>query len=398
MNILFLTQVLPYPLDAGPKMRIYYVLRYLAQHHRVTLVSFVRGAKDEQNAEHLRSFLHAVHTVPIQRAVWRDAYFFAASVLTNEPFLIVRDHVDAMHALIRQLVTQEHFDAVHADQLGMAQYATRLPLAKTLDEHNAVYTIVERMARNEMSLPRRWVMLREYQLLQRYEARVCKQFDYVLTVTEEDRRALHELDATLPITVMPICLDTDALPRVARSAYARHIICVGGMFYPPNVDGIVWFAQNVFPLVKPVCPDSELLVVGARPAPALLRLAEQDARIRVTGYVDDPTTLMRDSAVFIVPLRAGGGMRVKILDAWSRGVPMVTTTIGCEGIAVRDGENILIADEPRAFADAVIRLIQNPAQGQRLADAGRTWVEQHYHWRAVYPALDALYPRQGQMQ
>ncbi|MBI5302399.1 MAG: glycosyltransferase [Chloroflexi bacterium] len=392
MKILFLTQILPYPLDAGPKMRIYYVLRYLAQRHRVTLVSFVRGEKDEQNAGHLRSFLHAVHTVPIQRAAWRDAYFFAMSVLRGQPFLIARDQVDAMRATIARLSATERFDAVHADQLGMAQYALNFPGAKVLDEHNAVWTIVERMWRNEKSLPQRLVMQREWQVLKKYEARVCQQFDHILTVTAEDCRILQSLDASLPITVMPICIDTDKLPRVTRASNARHIICVGGMFYPPNVDGIVWFAQNVFPLVKPVCPDSDLVVVGARPAPALLRLAEQDARVRVTGYVDDPTELLSESAVFIVPLRAGGGMRVKILDAWSRGVPMVTTTIGCEGIAVRDGENILIADEPRAFADAVIRLIQQPALGQQIADNGRHWVEQRYHWRAVYPLLDQIYP------
>jgi glycosyltransferase involved in cell wall biosynthesis len=392
MRILFLTQILPYPLDAGPKMRIYYVLRYLAQRHRVTLVSFVRNEQDEQNAEHLRSFLSAVYTVPIKRSRVRDVFFFAASLAQDQPFLIARDHVAEMHALIARLVAAQSFDAVHADQLGMAQYAVGLPTVKVLDEHNAVWTIVERMWRNESFLPRRLLMQREWRALKKYETCVCKQFDHILTVTEEDRRALNLLGENLPITTMPICIDPTALPRVEQAPEARHLICIGGMFYPPNVDGIVWFAQNVFPLVKPICPDSELLVVGARPAPALLRLSEQDPRVRVTGYVDDPTPLLRESAVFIVPLRAGGGMRVKILDAWSRGIPIVSTTIGCEGIAVRDGENILIADEPHTFADAVTRIIQNPTFGRQLADNGRRWVEERYHWRRIYPALDKIYP------
>lgn len=392
MHILFLTQILPYPLDAGPKTRIYYVLRYLAQRHRVTLVSFVRNEQDEQNAAHLRSFLSAVYTVPIKRSRARDLFFFAASLAQDRPFLIARDHVAEMHAVIARLVASESFDAVHADQLGMAQYAVGLPTFKVLDEHNAVWTIVERLWQNERSLPRRLVMQREWRALRKYEASVCKQFDHILTVTEEDRRALKVLNGNLSITTMPICIDPAALPRVEQLPKAQHVICVGGMFYPPNVDGIVWFAHNVFPLIKSTCADTDLLVVGARPAPALLRLAEQDARVRVTGYADDPTPLLRESAVFIVPLRAGGGMRVKILDAWSRGIPIVSTTIGCEGIDVRDGENILIADEPRDFADAVTRIIQNPTFGRQLADNGRRWVEERYHWRKVYPALDKIYP------
>lgn len=392
MHILFLTQILPYPVDAGPKMRIYYVLRYLAQRHRITLVSFVRNEKDEQNAEHLRSFLSAVYTVPIKRSRVRDVFFFAASLVHHQPFLIVRDHVVEMHQLIARLVASQSFDAVHADQLGMAQYAVGLPTVKVLDEHNAVWTIVERMWQNESFLPRRLLMQHEWHALKKYETCVCKQFDHILTVTEEDQHALEAVAGHLPITTVPICVDPAELPRVGPVSDGRHIICIGGMFYPPNVDGILWFAQNVFPLIKPICPETKLLVVGARPAPALLRLSEQDTRVSVTGYVDDPTPLLRASAVFIVPLRAGGGMRVKILDAWSRGIPIVSTTIGCEGIEVRDGENILIADEPHAFADAVTRIIQNPVLGRQLADNGRRWVEERYHWRKVYPMLDKVYP------
>jgi glycosyltransferase involved in cell wall biosynthesis len=298
-----------------------------------------------------------------------------------------------MHRTIAQLVATQHFDAVHADQLWMAQYAVNLPSPlKVLDQHNAVWTIVHRMWQNERSGLRRMVMQQEWRALQRYEGRVCRQFHRVLTVTEEDRRALEILNGKLPITVVPICIDTTTLPRLEPLSHARHMICIGGMFYPPNVDGIVWFARNVLPQVWSACPDSRLLVVGARPDPALLALAREEPRVQVTGYVDDPTPLLRESAVFIVPLRAGGGMRVKILDAWARGIPIVSTTIGCEGTAVRPGENIVIADEPADFAQAVIRFIQDPGLRQQFADRGCAWVNERYHWRKVYPMLDTIYP------
>lgn len=397
MNILFLTQIPPYPLDAGPKVRIYYVLRYLAQRHRVTLLSFVRNEVEERAAAHLRSFLPEVHTVPIKRSRVRDAFFWGASWLQGQPFLIVRDSVEEMHQTMARLTARQRFDAIHADQLSMAQYAVAFPHQRVLDQHNAVWTIVYRLWQNERTIWRRWLMRHEWQALQKYEAHICHRFDHILTVTEEDRRALESLDGQrpLPITVMPICIDPDEVPRIERVAQPRHIICIGGMFYPPNVDGIVWFARQVLPHVQAVCPDSQLFVVGGRPAPAFRALARENERIQVTGYVADPTPLLRESAVFIVPLRAGGGMRVKILDAWAWGIPVVSTTIGCEGIAVSNAENMLIADEPRAFAEAVIRLIHDPDLGQRLAQAGRSWVEQHYHWRTVYQLLDQIYPPTG---
>ncbi len=397
MNILFLTQILPYPLDAGPKIRIYYVLRYLAQYHRVTLIAFTRGATDERNAEQLRSFLHAVHTVPIQRSRIRDGFFLAQSVLTDQPFLIVRDQVAAMHATIQRVMHDEHFDAVHADQLGMAQYAVGLNgVTQVLDQHNAVWTIVQRMWQNERQGPRKWVMAREWRTLQRYEARTCQQFDHIVTVTEEDARALQSLDPTfpLPITVMPICIDPAALPRVAVAERPRNIIFLGGMFYPPNVDGALWFARNVFPLVQAANPESQFFIVGARPDHQIVELGAAEPQIRVTGYVADATPYLSESAVFIVPLRAGGGMRVKILDAWLRGIPIVSTTIGCEGIETRPGENLLIADSPADFAAAVSQVIQNPALGKQLANNGRRWVEEKYSWQTVYQKLDSIYARE----
>ncbi len=395
MNILFLTQVLPYPLDAGPKVRSYYVLRYLAQKHRVTLVSFVRGEQEHQHADHLRSFLHAVYTVPIQRSFTRDAFFLAQSIATHQPFLITRDHVPAMHATINRLRAENDFDAVHADQLWMAQYTTGANGArKILDQHNAVWTIVYRMGQNARYGPWKWLMAREWRALQQYEARACREFDHVLTVTAEDARALRALDpdSRVPMTVLPICLDPAAVPRIERAPDARHVICVGGMFYPPNVDGVTWFARECFPRVKQMHPTTDFLVVGARPAKALLALGHRNPSVRVLGYVADTRPYLAASAVFVVPLRAGGGMRVKILDAWARGIPIVSTTIGCEGIEVCDGENILIADTPRDFADAVARVMQDRALAQRLADNGRQWLEAKYDWRVEYRKLDAVYP------
>jgi glycosyltransferase involved in cell wall biosynthesis len=179
------------------------------------------------------------------------------------------------------------------------------------------------------------------------------------------------------------------------------------MFWPPNVDGVLWFAREVFPLVRQQVPEARFYIVGKNPPKEVRRLRVARSKLRsndqpsaishqpivVTGYVEDPTPYFADSAVFIVPLRAGGGMRVKILDAWARGIPIVSTTIGSEGIEVREGENILIADTPRDFAQAVVRAIRDKELAQRLAENGRRWVEEKYDWRIIYPKLDEVYDK-----
>ncbi len=399
MDILFLSNVLPYPLDAGPKVRSYYVLRYLAQFHRVTLVTHTRANDPDAAVTHLRSFCHAVHTVPLARSRLHDARYLALAALYQKSFLVVRDELASMHATLKQITARQNFDAIHADQLSTAHYALayRAP-RRVLDQHNAVWTIVHRLAQNETLPPKRWLLKRETRLLQRHEAEMIRAFDQIVTVTEQDRRALELPNASprAPTLTIPICIDPAEIQPVTRNPHAQHIACVGSMFYPPNVDGIVWFARTVLPRVWERFPQTKFFVIGARPARELLQLAANEARIVVTGYVADTTPFLQETAAFIVPLRAGGGMRVKILDAWARAAPLVTTTIGCEGIAVHDGANALLADTPEAFARAVNTLLGDSAFAERLARQGRATVETTYAWRTRYQAWDAVYPHQNE--
>jgi glycosyltransferase involved in cell wall biosynthesis len=402
MNILFLTQVLPYPLDAGPKVRAYYVLRHLAQTHAVTLVSFVRPTDTADAVAHLAHYCQAVHTVVMPRSTLLNVAHLLQSLLTNRSFMIARDWAPAMIRLLRDLIRRTPFDAVHADQLWMAPYALwvqqamvpgRKPLT-VLDQHNAVYLIPARLAEHEHNPLKRALLALEARKLARFERATCRQFDGVAWVTHEDHAALQcqlpAAQATVPKAAMiPICVNPQEEPVIVRPAGGRRVTFLGGLHWPPNAEGIVWFAREVWPAVQQQVPDALLTVIGKEPPPALQ--AATIPHLHVTGYVDDPTPLLAETAVFIVPLHAGGGMRVKILDAWTWGLPIVSTTIGAEGIAIRPGENILIADAAPAFAEALIRLLQNPTQAETIAQAGRAWVERHYNWRTVYPAWDQIY-------
>lgn len=410
-KILFLTQVLPYPPHSGAKIRAYYVLRQLAQQHEVTLLSFVRQDDMTEAIEHLQSICKAVYTVPMQRSLLRNVRAVLKAGLTKQSVIIVRDEMPEMYRALQYLLSVQTFDAVHADQTSMAQYAlyaqslntktfNRPHLPMVLDAHNALYRIPERMARHESNPLKRWLYQREARALRRYEVETYDRFDYVVYVTKVDqeeilqRRLQAGLSHSRAVTsVIPICVDTDEKPMVTRCERPLAVTHVGTMFWPPNVEGVLWFAREVFPRVLAEIPEARFVIVGKDPPQEVQDLMLQERNIQVTGYVPDPEPYLAETAVFIVPLRAGGGMRVKIIDGWSWGLPIVSTSIGAEGTEVVEGENILIGDTPEGLADAVVRVLREPALGERLRQQGRAWVEQHYHWRNVYPAWEDVYAK-----
>jgi glycosyltransferase involved in cell wall biosynthesis len=396
MRILVLTQIIPYPPDSGPKIKTLNVLRYLRQQqHQLHLVSFVRNDQEGRQAAALRDLGVAVTTVPLRRSRLHDARYLAQSLVTGRPFLIQRDARAAFQATVNRLVEAQAFDAVHADQLSMAQFALplRLPL-HVLDAHNAVWRIVQRTAAQQRwGIPRLLAEV-EWRKLRRYEGAVCRAFDHTLVVSEKDRQDLADAAASsFPSTVIPIAVDTQELTFTPRRPDAQHLISVATMFYPPNAEGVYWFARTVFPRIRQVMPGIRFYIVGSRPPARIRQLATPESGIQVTGYVEDIAPLLAQSAVMVVPLQAGSGLRVKILEAFARGIPVVSTTIGAEGITVRDGQHLALADAPEDFAHQVLRLVQDPATAAAMARAARHLVETQYDWRQALRGLDALYPQ-----
>jgi polysaccharide biosynthesis protein PslH len=405
VHILFLTQVLPYPLDAGPKTRAYYVLRHLTESHQVTLVSFVRQSDTPEAIAHLKQFCRGVYTVPMPRSKWRDGVHLLRSLVLGQPFIMARDWLPAMAAKLSEVVTSVGpVDAVHADQLWMAPYAlyakeilsTGHCPKLVLDQHNAVYLIPQRLMGDERNPLKRALLQLETYKLARYEVDVCSRFDHVVWVTKEDfqavqSQALAQAEGVGNSGVIPICVDPDLATNVKRRTDAQRITFLGGLHYPPNAEGICWFAEKVFGRILVEVPNAVLTVIGRQPPLQLTKLGIPQANLDVTGYVDDPRPYLEETAVFIVPLHAAGGMRVKILDAWAWGMPMVSTTVGAEGTAIQPGENILIADSPEAFAAATISLLIDSQRGRQLATAGQEWVRRHYDWRTAYQMWDRIY-------
>jgi polysaccharide biosynthesis protein PslH len=299
MNILFLTQILPYPPNAGPRIKTWHVLRYLVDcGHKVTLLTFLRS-EERQYLTVLEEICHRVVAVPIQRSRKADIGYMLRSFVSGRPFLIERDDQAEMRQQVIQALGAGDIDVIHADQLTMAQFALS-SLKSTggaynprliFDAHNATWTILDRMVQN-VSWPLRPAVWLEKERVKKYEAMLVQRYDHTLAVTEIDRQALLQAVRAGPsvtavedkIRVIPIAVDAHNTPPAARKLGSMNILTLGTLHYPPNANGIRWFLNEVFPRVRQSNPGATLTVVGKNPPADFLRAAAgSNGAITVTG-------------------------------------------------------------------------------------------------------------------
>ncbi len=415
-KVLFLTQIVPYPPDAGPRVKTWNVLRYLAAAgHRIELVTFVRD-EERPHLDRLGEVCDQVHPIPLSRSRLTDVYSWAKSLVTGRPFIVERDDLSQMRRTVKKLVRSGGFDIVHVDQITMAQFV--LPVGRQngrggkvgasvasrprilFDAHNAVWQVLERMRTTASPLLRPFLAL-EAQRTRVYEGQVVTASDVTFAVSEADRQALlrakeaADSPASDPeIHVVPIAVDTHQLIPTRSAENSLQLLTLGTLHYPPNADGVRWFLHDVFPRVQKRVPGVKLTIVGKNPPDDLVVEADRwGSAVSVTGYVRNLDPYMEQAAAMIVPVRAGGGMRVRILEGFARAMPMVTTTVGLEGIDARPGQHILVGDSEEAFANAVIRLLEDRALRDRLAENGRRLAEEFYDWQIVLGGLERAYGR-----
>ncbi len=390
MKILWLNAGLLVPLDKGGKLRTWHLMRQLARRHQISYLSFAEPSHGAADLEQMREAASEVITIPRTdppKGTWRFYADAARYLFDPAPYAVAKYRSAAYRDTIERLVRGRRFDAVVCDFLPpVVNLPEHLPGPTILFTHNVEAEIWRRHAENASNPMTRFLLGEQWRRMLRFERGALERFDLVLCVSDADRHTLSRLYHGALRTaahVVKTGVDTDYFsPVIDYVSRPSHLVFTGSMDWLPNEDGIQFFVREILPRIRQVEPDTTLSIIGRSPTPAVKRLAEI-AGVEVTGRVDDVRPYIADGTVYVVPLRIGGGTRLKIFEAMSMGKAVVSTTVGAEGLPVTPGHDIVIADEPARFAQAVVHLIRDGELRRRIETDARRLVVENYDWSAV---------------
>jgi len=405
VNLLFLTPQLPHPPRQGTAIRNWGLIKSLSARHTITLLAFAE--KDESITPELEAACQHIETAPPPRRTrlhrLRDLFF------SPLPDLAHRLASTTFQTRLEALLQSRSFDALFVEGLELAPYLLNAQpeIRNTIfDAHNCETALQRRAFETDLRLPRRWPValysLIQSRKLARFEARVCRRAAHVTCVSAEDAAALRAL-ATPPSPtsggVEPLVIPngiflTDYARPLSRDPWratpqSPRLVFTGKMDYRPNVDAVTWFATEVFPLIRREAPKAEFVIVGQKPTPAVQKLGKAQGVI-VTGAVEDARPYIGGATVYVAPLRMGGGTRFKLLEAMALRRAIVSTRLGAEGFAVKDGQEVCLADDAAGFARAALMLIRSEAKRAELGEAGYKFVE-NYDWGTIVPEVEKLF-------
>ncbi len=402
MRVLFLSQIVPYPPHGGVLQRGFNLIRELGRRAEVHLFAFVHPdalptpGTLEESRRVLGQFCARVSYFSLwpKRSKVHGLACLGLGLLSKDPFSIVAHRSAPLTRAVEQAGQAGPFDVVHADTIALTPFVDLGPARRAptvLTHHNVESQLMQRRSEVETRAAARWFLSREAAKLRGYEADVSPRYDVNVFMSEPDRELLAARVPAIRAAVVPNGVDVDYFAADTAGGCEPALVYTGGMNMFANRDAVTSFLTEVWPTVAAAVPDVRFYVVGQDPPRELRSLAERDARVVVTGYVDDIRPVVRKAAVYVVPLRVGGGTRLKVLDAMASGKAIVSTTIGCEGLDVVPGEHLLVADAAADFARTTIALLGDRARRVTLGAAARARVEHRYAWPVVGDQLMAAY-------
>lgn len=385
MNLLWVKVGGLWPVTTGGRLRSFHILSELSRRHPISLLT-THGPGDDPDglAAALPSCgVVSVPWAPPKRGSVRFGLALSASWLSALPVDLYRSRVPALRSHVARRLARGGVDVVLADFLAATP---NVPLGgavpAVLFAHNVEHMIWRRLRDVERRPWRRALLELEWRKLHRAEARACARARLTLAVSEADRERLAACAPGARVSAIPTGVDVDYFAPNGIAEAPGRLVFTGSMDWYPNEDGVVHFVETILPRIRHELPEAALTVVGRNPSPRL-RAAAARAGVRVTGLVGDVRPFMAEAAVYVVPLRVGGGTRLKIFEALAMAKPVVSTAVGAEGLPLVPGEHFIQADDPAEFARAVTSLLRNPARRRALGQAGRRLVEERYAWARV---------------
>ncbi len=385
LKIVFVSPYAPYPMTHGGAVRMYNVLKRLGARHRVTLLTYTDNEDEAVQVRHLEQYCERV--IPIVR----DPDYGRYNRFGPDPLCRVEFDSPEMWQALQDAI-QDDIDVLQIEYTQMAHYATTSRrYLSVLTEHDLSFRSLYRQFMNQPWSRRKASAWLKWLRMFNYELAMCPRFDLVLTMSELEEDFLRSYLPDVAIATSPNGVDISYYqPRDGSLVEPDTVLFLGYMRHTPNIDAMLYFTREIFPSLKTLRPEIRLTIVGNNPTKEVYDLA-LDPAIKVTGYVENVREYYRRKAVFVAPIRIGAGTRIKLLEAMATGIPIVTTTIGAEGIHCQPGRDLLIADSPNEFAQAVARLLADPDLSARIGKYGRRAVEQYYDWEAIVNNLERLY-------
>jgi len=393
MRVLYVTPFVPHRrVGHGTATVASHVVEHLARRHAVEVACFTFRPEEEELAEELRGSGIPVTTLPFRDTGWRRRRARLLSLASGRPYVFGYFDVAPMRRLIRSRLREGRHDLLHVDTTFLAPYVAEAPagVRRVLVEIDVTVRPLGRK-RDAASDPlrRMWFGWQARQM-RRHEPRICSRFDRVYAVSEQDRALLRELDASLDVGLLRYGADASLLEVPEGSESDKRLLFMGAFLHPPNVEGLRWFCRHVLPRVSARVPDVRLECVGGSPPRALRQDVERAGGV-LAGWVPDVTPHLAAAMVGVVPLRSGGGVKLKTLELMAAARAVVSTGIGCEGIDAVAREHLLLADSPDAFADAVVELLGDAALRRRLGGAARQLIRSRHAWQHNLATLEEDY-------
>jgi polysaccharide biosynthesis protein PslH len=392
MKILWLKAGKLLPVDTGGKIRSINILRHLAKNHQVTLLSYYGGQPDADYETSIRERLPGTSTIytAAPEGTLRQSLDYIWRLPSRAPYAVTKFTDPQVRRTVAQWVGAERFDVAVCDFLSASlNFPERSPLPSVLFQHNVESVLWQRMAETETAPWRKLAYSIEAAKMARYEKRTLRRFQHVIAVSERDREEMLRLDPRCRITVVPTGVDTEQY-RSAPSASGNPpvVLFIGSMDWEPNIDAVEYFCREIWPTVLRDFPDARFQIVGRNPHARVQRL--KSASVEITGKVASVADYLAPATVVAVPLRIGGGTRLKIFEAMAMGKAVVSTSIGAEGLSLTPGRDLLIADSSGSFAASILELLHHP-ELRRACEQAAAALAARYDWSKISLAFaDAL--------
>ena len=387
LKILFLSQRFLFPMDTGGKIRTGNILAQLKNRVSLTVISNMESPKDDQYIPQMEALCDRFIAVPWKEMPRYTAKFYmkiAGQSFSRYPISVLNDYsVDLEKAVLKEL-ERESYDLAICDFLqSTLNFRSLNGIPKLLFQHNVEATITRRHLEKAKDPVSKVFWGLQHHKMFRHEKEMCNAFDGTIAVSEKDKERIENWFEAKGIFDIPTGVDTDYYKPAETISEKKQLVFTGSMDWLPNEDAMIYFIEEIFPRIKEAEPETALTIVGRRPTPAMQKLAEDRNDITLTGWVDDTRPYMAESAVFIVPIRIGGGTRMKIYEALAMGKAMVSTSVGAEGLPLKHGKQIFFADKETEFADHVITLLRDKQLRKQMGATARQYVLENFRWEKV---------------